>query len=93
MPLLSPLMSFRLVFLVASDFLVCAGRGRLFVQRTFSVVKAECYMSGRLGPQSYVSAVLATFSIIFHCSALGDFKRVIREDKKKNMKNTNGEKI
>lgn len=51
-------------------------------------------MSGRLGPQSYVSVVLATFSIIFHCSALGDFKRVIREDKKKkNMKNTNGEKI
>lgn len=50
-------------------------------------------MSGRLGPQSYVSAVLATFSIIFHCSALGDFNRVIREDKKKNMKNTNGEKI
>lgn len=49
-------------------------------------------MSGRLGPQSYVSVVLATFSIIFHCSALGDFKRVIREDKKKNMKNTNGEK-
>lgn len=49
-------------------------------------------MSGRLGPQSYVSAVLATFSIIFHCSALGDFKRVIREDKKKNMKNTNGKK-
>lgn len=50
-------------------------------------------MSGRLGPQSYVSAVLATFSIIFHCSALGDFKRVIREDKKKNMKNTNGKNL
>lgn len=50
-------------------------------------------MSGRLGPLSYVSAMLATFSIIFHCSALGDFKRVIREDKKKNMKNTNGKKI
>lgn len=49
-------------------------------------------MSGRLGPLSYVSAVLAMFSIIFHCSALGDFKRVIRKDKKKNMKNTNGEK-
>lgn len=49
-------------------------------------------MSGRLGPRSYVSVVLATFSIIFHCSALGYFMRVIREDKKKNMKNTNGEK-
>lgn len=50
-------------------------------------------MLGCLGFWFYVSVVLVMFFIIFYCLVFGDFKWVIWEDKKKNMKNINGEKI